>query len=225
MKRTFQAITINKKDLISLIQQTNGFLNPKIELEQYCIDAQSAVDIVFFAGVEFNDIKNKLVIDLGAGTGRLSIACAYLRASYVLSVDIDINALRILKENIKGLGLEDIVLPLCSDVNRFEIVKQVLPNKMHITTIENPPFGVQKKTADRFFLQKAFSFSDVVYSIHLANQKVHQFLTKFIKKFNWEIDHVFPFQLKLKRTYEFHKQKTKSVDVNVYRFKRKGEGK
>ncbi|GAH46039.1 unnamed protein product, partial [marine sediment metagenome] len=215
MKLNFQGITINKKDLISLIQQTNGFLNPKIELEQYCIDAQSAVDIVFFAGVEFNDIKNKLVIDLGAGTGRLSIACAYLRASYVLSVDIDINALRILKENIIGLGLENIILPLCSDVNHVEFAKLVMLKELHITTIENPPFGVQKKTADRFFLQKAFSFSDVVYSIHLANQKVHQFLTKFIKKFNWEIDYVFPFQLKLNRTYEFHKQKTKFVDVNI----------
>jgi putative methylase len=224
MKQTFQGITINKKDLISLIQQTNGFLNPKIELEQYCIDAQSAVDIVFFAGVEFNDIKNKLVIDLGAGTGRLSVASAYLRASYVLSVDIDINALRILKENIIGLGLENIILPLCADVNHVEFAKLVMLKELRITTIENPPFGVQKKTADRFFLQKAFSFSDVVYSIHLANQKVHQFLTKFVKKFNWEVDYVFPYQLKLNRTYEFHKQKTKSVDVNIYRFKRKREG-
>lgn len=71
MERTFQAITINKKDLVSIIQQTEGFSNPKIELEQYCIDAQSAVDIGYFAGVEFNDIKNKLIIDLGAGTGKL----------------------------------------------------------------------------------------------------------------------------------------------------------
>jgi len=196
-------------------------LNPKLELEQYCIDAQSAVDIVYFAGVEFNDIKNQLVIDLGAGTGRLSIACAYLRASYVLSVDIDINALRILKANINSLGLENIILPICSDINHFEIVRQLLQKELHITTIENPPFGVQKKTADRYFLQKAFSFSDVVYSIHLANQKVHQFITSFIKKFNWAIDYVFPFQLKLNRTYEFHKEKTKSVDVNIYRFKRK----
>ena len=216
---------INKKDLISLIQQTDGFLNPKIELEQYCIDAQSAVDIVYFAGVEFNDIKNQLVIDLGTGTGRLSITCAYLRASYILSVDIDMNALKILKTNINNLGLETIILPICSDINHFEIVRQLLPKELHITTIENPPFGVQKKTADRYFLKKAFSFSDVVYSIHLANQKVHQFITSFIRKFNWEIDYVFPFQLKLDRTYEFHKQKTKSVDVNIYRFKRKEERK
>lgn len=216
---------INKKDLISLIQQTDGFLNPKIELEQYCIDAQSAVDIVYFAGVEFNDIKNQLVIDLGTGTGRLSITCAYLRASYILSVDIDMNALKILKTNINNLGLETIILPICSDINHFEIVRKLLPKELHITTIENPPFGVQKKTADRYFLKKAFSFSDVVYSIHLANQKVHQFITSFIRKFNWEIDYVFPFQLKLDRTYEFHKQKTKSVDVNIYRFKRKEERK
>lgn len=200
-------------------------MNPKIELEQYCIDAQSAVDIIYFAGVEFNDIKNQLIVDLGAGTGRLSIACAYLQASYILSVDIDLNALRILKTNISELGLENIILPLCSDVNHLEIVKNLFPNNLHITTIENPPFGVQKKTADRYFLQKAFTYSDVIYSIHLANQKVHNFLASHIKKFNWKIDYVFPYQLKLDRTYEFHKQKTKSVEVNIYRLIRKGERK
>jgi len=133
------------------------------------------------------------------------------------------NALRILKQNVNNLDLEAIILPVCSDINHFEIVRQLLPKELRITTIENPPFGVQKKTADRFFLQKAFSFSDVVYSIHLANPKVHRFLTSFIKKFNWVIDYVFPFQLKLDRTYKFHIEKTKSVDVNIYRFKRKGE--
>jgi putative methylase len=161
------------------------------------------------------------VIDLGAGTGRLSIASAYLRASYVISVDIDMSALRILKDNIRELGLDHIVLPICSDVNNFDIGRKALPKDLQITTIENPPFGVQKKSADRYFLQKAFSFSDVVYSIHLANQKVHRFLESFVKKYNWKIDYVFPFAIKLERTYEFHKQKTKSVNVNIYRLKRK----
>jgi len=85
----------------------------------------------------------------------------------------------------------------------------------------NPPFGVQKKTADRSFLAKAFSISNVVYSIHLSNPKVHQFILTYIKKYNWAIDYVFPYQLSLSKTYKFHEHKTKSVEVNIYRFKRK----
>ena len=209
--------------MISLLQQTEGFSNPNIKLEQYCIDAKSAVDIVFFAGVEFNDIKNRLILDLGAGTGRLSIACAYLQASYVISVDIDFSALKILKSNISNYGLKGIIFPICSDINHFGLFRNANPDDLYITTIMNPPFGVQNKTADRFFLAKAFSISQVVYSIHLANPNVHQFISTYVKKFNWVIDYVFPYHLKLNKTYKFHKQKTKSINVNIYRFKRKVE--
>lgn len=82
----------------------------------------------------------------------------------------------------------------------------------------NPPFGVQKSRADRSFLIKAFEFSGVVYSIHLANRKVHNFIVKFIKNLDWQIDYYFPFKLKLEKTFEFHNQKTKNIDVNIYRF-------
>ncbi|TKJ27078.1 MAG: DNA methylase [Promethearchaeota archaeon Loki_b31] len=209
---------INKKDLISLVQQTKIFTSPKIELEQYCTDANSAVDIIYFAGVEFNDIKNRLIFDLGAGTGRLSISCAYLQAKYVLSIDIDFDAIKILKGNVKDLDLEAVILPICADINRFEISAQLFPKELNITTIMNPPFGVQKKTADRFFLQKAFAFSDVVYSIHLANEKVHNFISKFVSSKNWSINYVLPFNLVLERSFPFHTKKTKKVAVNVYRF-------
>ncbi|MFX1313967.1 MAG: RNA methyltransferase, partial [Promethearchaeota archaeon] len=75
-------MNISKKQLISIIQNTETFKNPNIKLEQYCIDAQCAVDIIYFAGFEFNDIYNALIIDLGAGTGRLSIASAFLKAAF-----------------------------------------------------------------------------------------------------------------------------------------------
>ena len=52
---------LNKKQLISLIQNTETFTNPKIELEQYSIDANCAVDIIYYAGLEFNDISGVLV--------------------------------------------------------------------------------------------------------------------------------------------------------------------
>jgi putative methylase len=212
---------INKKRLISVIQNTESFSKPKIELEQYCIDALSAVDIIYFAGFEFNDINNKFVIDLGSGTGRLSIASAFLNASMVLSVDIDLLALNILQKNIYKLGLENIILPLCNDVKYLEFSKNTLFNNLKITTIMNPPFGVQKSTADRIFLEKAFSISDVVYSIHLAGDKVFNFLSKFCNNLNWHIDNFFPYEMILERSFQFHTQKVKKIDVNVFRYVKK----
>ncbi|MFX1315641.1 MAG: METTL5 family protein [Promethearchaeota archaeon] len=207
--------------LISIIQNTETFINPRVELEQYCIDAESAVDIIYFAGFEFNDIKKNIIFDLGSGTGRLSIASAFMKAKIIISIDIDWNALQILKRNIKSLDLEHIINPICADMNNFEIVKCLLTYNTKITTLMNPPFGVQKKTADRIFLEKAFSFSDVVYSIHLANDKIHRFISKYVKKFNWIIDFVFPLKLKLEKTFQFHTKKVKMIDVNIYRFIKK----
>lgn len=212
---------INKKQLVSVIENTETFIKPKIELEQYCINAQSAVDIIFFAGFEFDDIRNNLVFDLGAGTGRLSIASAFMKAHIVISIDVDWNALLILKRNLKALELEQIIFPVCTDMNIFEIKRSLLPSNMKITTIMNPPFGVQRKTADRIFLEKAFMFSDVVYSIHLASDKSHRFITNFIKKFDWNIDYVFPYKIILEKTFQFHTQKKKEIDVNIYRFIKK----
>ena len=128
------------------------------------------------------------------------------------------DAIKVLKGNVKDLDLEAVILPVCADINRFEISTRSFPKELNITTIMNPPFGVQKKTADRFFLQKAFAFSDVVYSIHLANEKVHNFISKFVSLKNWTINYVLPFNLVLERSFPFHTKKTKKVAVNVYRF-------
>ena len=112
---------IKKKELISIIQNTETFTNPRIELEQYGIDATCAVDIIYLAGFEFDDITNNIVFDLGAGTGRLSIACAYFRPHTIISVDLDWNALQILKKNTISLNLYDKISPICSDINHFSI--------------------------------------------------------------------------------------------------------
>lgn len=212
---------INKKELISIIQKTETFTKPIIELEQYSIDANCAVDIIYYAGFEYNDIEDALIIDLGAGTGRLSIASAFFNASYVLSVDIDINALKILKNNIVALDLNQVIFPICADIDHFEISHKNLLKNMKVTTIMNPPFGVQTKFADRSFLEKAFHFSDIVYSIHLTNEKIRHFISKYINKFNWKIDNILPFNMVLENTFPFHTKKTKTINVHVYRFIKK----
>ena len=215
------AIGINKKEIIFQIERTETFVDPNIQLEQYSIDAACAVDIIFCAGFEFNDINQKLIVDLGAGTGRLSIASSFFTPIYVLSVDIDINALNILGQNLKKLNLENKIFPICADVRHFYISKIIFPKNLKITTIMNPPFGVQKKKADRKFLKCAFLFSDIIYSIHLANKKVHNFISYFVRENNWLIDYIFPFDMKLQKSFHFHKYKTKKIKVNLYRFIKK----
>ncbi|MFX1364156.1 MAG: METTL5 family protein [Promethearchaeota archaeon] len=212
---------ISKRELISIIQNTESFINPKIQLEQYCIDANCAVDILYYAGFENNDIRDALVVDLGAGTGRLSIASAFLNAQYIISVDIDIEALNILKKNIYNLELSQIIFPICADIDFFRISHRNLSKKKQITTIMNPPFGVQTRFADRTFLKKAFEFSDIVYSIHLANEKVKKFISTYINNLNWKIDNILPFTMILEKKFPFHTQKTKKIKVNIYRFLKK----
>jgi len=209
---------ISKKNLISLVQNTETYKNPKIELEQYCINATCAVDIIYYAGFEYSDINNAVVIDLGSGTGRLSIASAFLNAKYILSVDIDIDAINILDRNIRSLELAPVIFPICADIKYFEISKRNLPKNTKITTIMNPPFGVQSRYADRAFLNKAFSFSSIVYSIHLGGQKTQNFILNYIKKFNWMVDNILPYNMILENTFPFHTKKRKVIDINIYRF-------
>lgn len=212
---------LNKKELISIIQNTETFTSPIIELEQYSVNASCAVDLIYYAGFEYNDINKAFIIDLGAGTGRLSIVSALFNASNVLSVDIDINALKILKKNVHSLELDNIIFPLCADIEFFEISQRAFLKKVKVTTIMNPPFGVQTKYADRIFLKKAFNFSDIVYSIHLANKKVFNFISTYTNKLGWKIDNVFPFNMILEKTFPFQTQKTKKIDVHIYRFIKK----
>ena len=214
-------VMIKKNDLISIIQNTETFKNPKIELEQYSIDATCAVDIIYFAGFEFNDINDNIIFDLGAGTGRLSIASAYFNPRTIISVDLDWSALQILKSNINSLYLNTKIHPVCSNIKDLSLSESFTIHKFKTITIMNPPFGVKKKRADRIFLEKAFSFSDVVYSIHLSGEKNFSFISEYANQFEWIVDYHVKYNMILEKSFEFHEKKTKKIDTTLYRFVRK----
>lgn len=83
---------------LSAIKQ-HEFSSPKIQYEQYPTSAHLASCMLFTAQNTFNDIDGKDVLDLGCGTGMLSIGSALLGANYVLSVDVDDDALKDAREN------------------------------------------------------------------------------------------------------------------------------
>lgn len=197
-----------KKHLEIMLEGLKGFDKPVLSLEQYVTPPALAAHIVSHARL-MGDLG--YVLDLGCGTGMLSIASA-LAGAEVLGVDIDMYALKIALENSEKMKVRvDFVR---ADVLRFECKKR------DFTTIMNPPFGIQRKYADRPFLEKAMELSEVIYTIHSAGSE--SFIERLAERRSFFITHRWFFSIPLKRTYEFHEKEFKYIPVEVYRIEKLG---
>ncbi len=194
-----------KKKLEIALESLEGFRNPKIHLEQYATPANLASFILTNAEL-FGDLGT--VFDLGCGTGILAIGSAMLGA-YAVGVDIDEEALRISKANAEKLGVA--VDFIACDVRNLEVKKRV-------TVLMNPPFGIQRRHADRPFLERAFEIADTVYSIHSAESEV--FIRRRAEERGFKITHLWRFMIPLRRTYSFHEKAFKFIPVEVFRIER-----
>ncbi len=193
---------MRKKELEIILESLSTFENPKIELEQYVTPSPLAAEIAINASL-FGDLDT--VADLGCGTGILGIAAALLGAK-VIGFDIDLEALKIARRNAQNLGL---------DINFVRIKVEDIHLKKKVTTMMNPPFGIQKRHADRVFLEKAFEISRVIYSIHSAGSE--SFIKKMAESNGFKVTHLWKYSIPLKRQYNFHVQKVKYIPVEVYR--------
>ncbi len=202
---------MNKKELAILISSLKGFENRDVKLEQYPTPGEIVADVLWNANSN-NDIKNMIVADLGCGTGFFGYGALILGAKKVYFVDKDSDALNIAKENKvileNKLGLKFKTKFICSDVVSFDKKVDVV--------LQNPPFGVQEEHADRVFLEVAFEYADVVYSLHKA--MTINFLKKFSSDNNFEIVNVYSYKFPLKASFKFHKSAVKDIDVVCVRF-------
>src|ERR1035437_2241173 len=149
---------IRKLDLERFLATVASQPNPQVHLEQYTVSEQIAANMLYIAAHANNDIVGKSVLDLGCGTGRLALGASYLGAESVVGVDIDRVAIKTALENSKKADLSNGVQWVLGDISavvgRFD------------TVLENPPFGVQTREADRPFLVKALEVGNSVYSLH-----------------------------------------------------------
>ncbi|MCQ6254003.1 METTL5 family protein [Methanocaldococcus sp.] len=211
---------IKKKHLEMILDSLKRHPNPKVDLEQYTIDGKLASDILFFA---VNDFYNNVVIDLGCGTGRLAIGSKILGAKRVIGVDIDKESIKIAEENAKNLNVDvDFYCMDIRDLNK-EVLKNVLNDDYNLkkVVIQNPPFGAQKKYADRIFLDKALEIGDVIYTIH--NYPTKDFVINYVKDKGGEITHIYEAYFRIPAIYEFHKKKVVNIPVVVFRIENKNK--
>ncbi len=221
---------IRKLDLERFLSQIASQPNPKVHLEQYTVSEQLAANMLYLAAYANDDIVGKSVLDLGCGTGRLALGALFMGAKDVVGIDIDRLAIQTANENSRNICLVDTVQWVLGDldvvVGRFD------------TVLQNPPFGVQMREADRKFLVKALEVSSSVYSLHSHPEvdarlikklkdshgclQVHAspFLEKFIAKNGGSVTAVYALLMTIPRMFDFHTKLKHDFVIDMYVIKK-----
>jgi putative methylase len=180
---------------------------PEPALEQYPTPAKIAADVLYTAH-SLGDIENRKVMDLGCGCGIFAIGAKLLGANCAIGMDIDGKAIGIAREYAQKLNC-DVEFQIC-EINDF--------NEKGDTVVQNPPFGAQKKGADRPFLEKALTISNVVYSLHLS--ETNKFIEQLSYTLDAEITHTKRYDFEIKHTFSFHTKEKKNFDVTMFRLEK-----
>ena len=218
---------IRKLDLEMLLAQIEPLPSPRPSLEQYTIPADVAATMLYIAAYTYNDIVDKTVLDLGCGTGRLALGAAFLGSKQVVGVDIDKTAIRMTFENSVKTKLKNKVQCIAADIDAV--------HGKFDTVLQNPPFGVQKRKADRKFLEKALKVGNIIYSLHKGLHKDRSlikglkatgsnltlvppssFLERFIEGHGGRIKAVYAVLMTIPHMFRFHTKRRHEFMADLY---------
>ena len=220
---------IRKLDLERFLAAVAPQPNPQVHLEQYTVSEEIAANMLFIAAYANDDVAGKRVLDLGCGTGRLALGASFVGAEEVVGVDIDRSAIQTASENKTKTGLSNVQLVL-GDINAVA--------GCFDTVLQNPPFGVQTREADRAFLVKALEVANSVYSLHShpevdarlikqlkASQgylqvPVSPFLERFIAQHGGSVTAVYAMVMTIPKMFDFHTKLKHDFVIDLYVIKK-----
>ena len=194
---------MKRRELEMALQSLSPFSVPSPELEQYSTPAVIAADLLFDA-LARGDLEGRKVLDLGCGTGPLGIGAALLGADVVIGIDKDPAALEQAAANATKAG---VVIELRqADISEVQ--------EKADTVIMNPPFGAQRKGADRPFLTTAMRCAPVIYSLHMSSTE--DFVQRFVRRSGYIATPLKRYKFGIPYMFEFHSKAKKEVDVTLF---------
>ncbi len=204
---------VRKLDLEKAISEIEIHPMPKAYLEQYTTPSGVAVELLFVATYIYNDIIDKRIMDLGCGTGRLAIGAALLGAREAFGVDVDKMAVNIARKNAEKREVKRNTHWIVADI---DVLKGTFD-----TVLQNPPFGVQRRRADRKFIKRSLELGRKIYSLHKSGERNREFIKRFIEKHGGKVTGIFPMKMDIPKMFDFHTKKKRWVQVDLYRIEGK----
>ncbi|XP_055616512.1 rRNA N6-adenosine-methyltransferase METTL5 [Toxorhynchites rutilus septentrionalis] len=202
------------KKFEEFLQTVDGFDNPKVTLEQYVTPSHIASHMLYMIQTNYDDLENKLVLDLGSGAGMLSVGASLLGAAYVLGIEIDSDAIEIFKNNVSEFDLNNV------DCVRWDVLRlgDANLNSAFDTIVMNPPFGTkQNKGIDMTFLRTGLNLTKhSLYSLHKTSTRDH--IRKKAIEWNVRASIIAELKYNLPHTYKFHKRTSVDIAVDLWRF-------
>lgn len=218
---------VRKLDLEKAISEIHPHPMPKAYLEQYTIPSDVAAEILYIAAYIHDDIINKTVVDLGCGTGRLAIGAALLGAREATGVDIDRAAVTVAHKNAEKMGVREKTHWIVADIDAVQ-------GFFH-GVLQNPPFGVQRREADRKFIKKSIELGHRIYSLHRSGKRNQEFikrlkgrgtrfiptqptpfLKRFIEKHGGRIKAIYAMLMTIPHMFDFHRKRKHRFVVDLY---------
>lgn len=175
-----------------------NFKSPNSLLEQWRTPSNIAAEMISSANVQ-----GKTVLDLGCGTGVLSIAAKLAEARKVVGVELDESALDTARLNSTALNVDvswihDNALSY-SPRERFDMV------------IMNPPYGSVVRGIDKKFIEKALTLAPEVFVL------LSSYSRKFFQE-NYQARLLKSFKFPLRNQQIFHQKSIKELEVDLLKF-------
>ncbi|MCI4342401.1 MAG: 50S ribosomal protein L11 methyltransferase, partial [Thermoplasmata archaeon] len=151
------------------------------------------------------DLVDRSVIDLGSGTGKLAIGAALLGAESVTAIEIDPAAVDVARRNAERAGVE--LRLVAADAGSVHDSAD--------TVLMNPPFGAQRRGADRPFWEAAFRCARRrIYAFALADSRT--FIARYSVDSGGAIEATRPVPWRLPPTFAFHTRRRVELAVDLW---------